>query len=89
MFPLGHLTTSDCMENFAREKQEYSRLSGKTPRVQLENINLEDAATDDDSTITHHPGYSVLKHRAQSPLGIFRSPQKQVRVSNFQKKKRA
>lgn len=74
------------MENFAREKREYSRLSGKTPRVRFGDINLEDETAADDSTVAHHPGYSVLKHRAQSPLGTFRSPQKCVRVSNFLQK---
>jgi hypothetical protein len=69
------------MDELTQEKRDFARLSMNSASVRIQDYCLEDPANDEDSVITHHPGYSVLKHRAQSPIRNFRSPQKLVRVS--------
>ena len=73
---------------YEREKADFERLS-QTFGGQMKIHDFTDGKADPaDSTVTHHPGFGIIKHRAQSPLSTSRVPVNRgpkVRVSNFKK----
>jgi len=67
-------------KNFAQEKLDFKRLSQRvqTPRLNIPDFEDGDAEVTD-STVTHHAGFGIIKHRAQSPIPLKQGPK--IRVS--------